>query len=104
MLWTPESLLVWLEDWGIFVLGGMVRSWLFLFLLQESIGGLLKKNLFAQYRWAVTLSFECEGILETLFGLVRTFLCAFCALVDCKCRGWSSVSLTVERMMRLPHR
>ena len=63
-----------------------------------------EQKLFAQYRWAVTLSFECEGILETLFGLVRTFLCAFCALVDCKCRGWSSVSLTVERMMRLPHR
>ena len=44
MLWTPESLLVWLEDWGIFVLGGMVRSWLFLFLIQEFIGGLLKKK------------------------------------------------------------
>lgn len=43
VLWTPESLLVWLEDWAIFVLGGMVRSWLFLFLIQEFIGGLLKK-------------------------------------------------------------
>ena len=46
-------------------------------LYRNSLVDSWNKILVAQCRWAVTLSFECEGILEALFGWRRTFYAHF---------------------------